>query len=236
MYYLDHGDTNSLREILAFASRRTDKERLNGYAEYLMPIHIYSELGRVRVSRRGDDYKPIEIIDFYSYKKISAVMKVNNSNLAKLRNEINNIYSGGLKRGLERLFKWPTTEAPDALKSLFVDGWVQQGMLQHFDYHVGSGSRNDHSRQQCLRRLMSESFDKTVFSKSYAQSWCEPGSIARLMKLANTIASMCRNAKRSPHNYEKAIEEWERDLDFLRREYYEKLVGWEELVWPSTEM
>lgn len=236
LHYLDSGDTNYLRGILCFVSRSKDAEKLSGYAEYLMPVHVVHYGDSVKISRRGDNYEPIEVFDFHIYKKLISVMKVSNSNLKKLKVDVEKIYSGGWKKGVERLFKWPSTEAPESLRSLFVDGWVKEGMLQHYNYHVGNGSRSDSFRQQQLRRLMSEDFDDKIFAKNYILSWGEPLSIARLMKLANTIASMCRNAKRSPHDYEKAIAEWERDLEYLRKKYYEQLLGWEQVEWPSTDL
>jgi hypothetical protein len=60
-----------------------------------------------------------------------------------------------------------------------------------------------------------------------------PSTARRLQKLANTLASLARNAKRRrTASLDRAIHEWEQDLGFLYEKYYVGLFGF---GWPATE-
>jgi hypothetical protein len=56
---------------------------------------------------------------------------------------------------------------------------------------------------------------------AYLSEWGEPKSVKRLQKLAESIAAFTRNAKRrSRGGCSKAIQDWETDLAYLKRTYY----------------
>ena len=62
--------------------------------------------------------------------------------------------------------------------------------------------------------------------------WGMPYSPKRLQKMANSIASFARNAKRRHDTkMDNAISEWETDLRFLYEKFY---VGRFGFGWPST--
>ena len=60
-----------------------------------------------------------------------------------------------------------------------------------------------------------------------------PRSSVRLKKMAESIATFCRNGKRRARSMELAVVEWEQDLEWLRVTYY---VGRFRFEWPSTEV
>ena len=60
-----------------------------------------------------------------------------------------------------------------------------------------------------------------------------PGTAERLEKLADTLASFARNAKRrATRSYAKAIDDWEGDLALLHEEYYGNMFHF---WWASTD-
>jgi hypothetical protein len=68
-----------------------------------------------------------------------------------------------------------------------------------------------------------------VFGDEYG----DPGSEGRLQKMANVIASNCRNFKKNDaHRYRQAIADWECDLALLHARYYK--AG--SFPWPPTDV
>ena len=67
----------------------------------------------------------------------------------------------------------------------------------------------------------------------FGDEYGEPGSEARLKKMADVIASACRNTKRRRDgaDYDVAIADWEGDLAYLKREFYDRFYEFE---WPAT--
>ena len=58
-------------------------------------------------------------------------------------------------------------------------------------------------------------------SPDYVKSWGPPSSPARLKKMAHSLASFARSAKRrSSASFALAISQWEADLAMLREEFY----------------
>jgi len=61
--------------------------------------------------------------------------------------------------------------------------------------------------------------------------WGDPGSPARLKKMADSIASFARSKKRHDEvRFAQAIRDWESDLGHLHRTYY---VGRFGFGWPT---
>ena len=56
--------------------------------------------------------------------------------------------------------------------------------------------------------------------QDYLDEWGEPRSKERLMKMANTIAALLRNAKNKVNQPVDAIREWESDLDWLKEKFH----------------
>ena len=73
-----------------------------------------------------------------------------------------------------------------------------------------------------------------IDNAAYAAEWGRPNTAQRLQKLAETIAALTRNAKRrNAARMDKSIREWESDLAYLKRRYYE---GRFSFPWPVTDI
>ncbi|MBY5363689.1 hypothetical protein HFO97_27855 [Rhizobium leguminosarum] len=129
-------------------------------------------------------------------------------------------------------FRWPTTEARSGDGSFQFPTSQTEGMLAYLDYRVGR-THGVHStiRQSILSRVFEKSLPPS-FEKSYMDEWGSNGSAARLRKIAESVASFARNAKRrNEESLAEAIRHWEQDLKFLHDRYY---VGKFNFGWPST--
>ena len=132
-------------------------------------------------------------------------------------------------------FKWPSTEAPGGDGQLFAIGWPEEGLLALMGYHVGQTSDlGSPVRRELLARIFSGQLPPVV-SPGYMLEWSKPGTSLRLRKLAESIASFTRNAKRRRRStgLADAISDWEDDLRFLYEGYY---VGFFRFTWPSTKL
>ncbi len=129
-------------------------------------------------------------------------------------------------------FTWPSTDAPinkhGSLGDLY---WYKEGLLSYVGYQVGKtngvSTRLRHKTLDCVL------FNKlpNVQSKEYMDEWGEPKSVTRLKKMAECLASFCRNAKRNnPHSYRHAIDDWQSDLTYLKETYFNS-----GFPWPKTD-
>jgi len=129
-------------------------------------------------------------------------------------------------------FEWPSTDAQEGDGSL--DSGVfrhSSGLLRYMDYKVGVNGYRDRDRRDVLKRVYEEKLPN-VNSAAYMAEWGQPKSSQRLQKMADSIASFVRNAKRQSFNdLSMAIDEWESDLAFLKQKYY---IGHYDFVWPRT--
>ncbi len=118
-------------------------------------------------------------------------------------------------------FTWSTTTANPGLQNLSSDAFThKEGLLKHYGYKVGMNGLSESDRRKIL---------DTVFLRpllhmddlAYLKEWGEPNTAKRLQKLAESIAAFTRNAKRNNNSsFSKAIQDWETDLAYLRRTYY----------------
>lgn len=130
-------------------------------------------------------------------------------------------------------FAWPSTDAPGGDGSLSTRGWLDDGLLSQMGYRVGNTRGEEQPRR---RKILAEVFASSlppVLPPVFLAEWGSAESAARLRKMAESIASFCRNAKRQRICKTTAIDEWERDLEYLYREYY---VGKFHFDWPSTQI
>ncbi len=142
------------------------------------------------------------------------------------------------ERVIERLielseegFPWPSTAAPTGDGYIDVDNWPQKGMLSFIGYHVGDRGLNGDERRKILDFAYAGRLPN-VNNQSYMDQWAKPKSLARLRKMAESIAAFCRNRKRKDPNA-LAVQDWEVDLEYLRTKYY---VGRYDFAWPSTKL
>jgi len=127
-------------------------------------------------------------------------------------------------------FLWPTTNVEASECDLEnTDEWPKKGILGFMSYKVGEQGINETSRHDILDYVYSQDLPN-VNSIEYMKEWGVPRSSRRLMKMAQSIASFARNAKkRNDNKYELAISEWEADLDYLKCTYYKN----NSFIWPK---
>lgn len=131
----------------------------------------------------------------------------------------------------EDWFKWPGADASLGDGSLTLE-WLEEGVLKFLGYQVGKSSDlSSPLREAILGRVFGGEIPP-AFAQSYLAEWGVPASSMRLRKMAESIASFARNAKRRrDERLDQAIEDWEHDLQFLHDEYY---IGRFRFAWPVT--
>lgn len=130
-------------------------------------------------------------------------------------------------------FIWPTTKVRPSHQSL--DGFAAEeiGYLRRQGYRVGKNGIPEYKRRQILEYCYQRGVLPADYSAEYVQSWGAPGSSARLHKIAESIASFCRNYRRKAGASPEAIHDWEADLEWLRKTFYE---GRFFFSWPGTDI
>jgi hypothetical protein len=146
--------------------------------------------------------------------------------------------SAGTSMAPDPGFEFPSADiyrARELAGTALGDGnWRETGLLRLSGYRVGMMRGKPKSeRQRILNFIFLEDDLRDVNDEEYASEWGPPKSAPRLKKLSDTIASLARNAKRSPGNYAQAVEEWEEDLAYMRSTFYER---WGDFPWPDTEV
>jgi hypothetical protein len=107
----------------------------------------------------------------------------------------------------------------------------EKGLLKEFGYKVGINGLPESQRRQILDHIYDKRLDFNDNS-TYLKEWGEPQSDKRLQKIAESIAAFSRNAKRrNIKSLSKAIQDWEADLAYLKKTYYN---GRFTFQWPHT--
>lgn len=233
--FLENNNQNIIREVLEFARHERDFDVLQKYAEHLLPIKISLIDGQIKVrlvqdARGGSKEK----VSYEIFRAIDRNLVVTDRTITELRLAVSKIFSGDWQVALEKYLRWPTTDAPESLHKIIASGWLETGLLRHYGYRVGEGGIPERDRRDKLEGVINAKLNAKIFDGNYMDQWGDAGSFKRLMKLANTIAAMCRNAKRSPFDYKKAISEWEADLAYLKESHYERALNLEMIRWPQT--
>jgi hypothetical protein len=136
---------------------------------------------------------------------------------------------------LDEAFQWPNTEAEHGETALGPTDWPQVGMLGFLGYSVGQNGELRTTRQRILRDLLYKVDLPKVENQAYVAEWGAPESGARLRKMAQSIASFCRGARRRDEfAMSVAIEEWEEDLAWLKKTYYDGRFD-RQFTWPDTK-
>ncbi|MCS3616301.1 hypothetical protein [Salinibacter ruber] len=106
--------------------------------------------------------------------------------------------------------------------------------LGHLGYSVGHSGENRARRREALRKgfKMEKTSLPGEYSTRYIEKWGPAESGARLKRIADHIATHCRNNKNNPADYDLAIEQWEADLGWLKKKYYSPLTYG--FTWPET--
>lgn len=124
-------------------------------------------------------------------------------------------------------FRWPSTTAEKGNGQLVFEADAF-GVLALAGYRVGvTRGEPEATRWRTLTRL----FQDEITHAPPGGEWGSRGSAQRLKKLAYTIAALTRNAKRRGLPMERAVAEWETDLEHLHGRFY---VGRFDFPWPNT--
>ena len=129
-------------------------------------------------------------------------------------------------------FEWPSTEAPMGDGTIDDQGWPEQGLLSYMGYCVGTNGIPQSERLGLLNYIYYQELPN-VNDPEYMNGWGTPRTGPRLQKMANSIASFIRMAKRrSLASLGPAIRDWTDDLEYLHDNYY---VGRYDFVWPIID-
>lgn len=133
---------------------------------------------------------------------------------------------------LEQKFRWPTTVAEVGLNRLTPFDASTIGMLKVLGYRTGKSGLPQSERRSLLRSAFTRALPSRE-SSEYMDEWAKPRSSRRLQKLAESLATFARNAKRQEVvDKSLAIKHWEADLRFLKKTYYDESSF--SFDWPRT--
>ena len=146
-----------------------------------------------------------------------------------------------LKSVENEYFAWPDTFAMPGSKHNIKIDTTQDGLLAMFGYRVGMNRLRTDERRYKLKTLYEYDLStlRGQIDNNYLYEWAGVRSSGRLKKMAITIATLTKNAKRSHMNGQRnmsvAISEWESDLAWLKSTYYDGRYNhrgrW---YWPTT--
>lgn len=136
-----------------------------------------------------------------------------------------------LNQTTESRFLWPSTEAPESSISLDAIDAQEKGLLGIMGYRVGQNGLSEFQRRDLLSAIYEESLVQCG-SPDYMAQWGNNSTSTRLQKLANCLATFTRNAKRRHLvSLTKSVQNWEDDLSFLKKSFYEGRYSFD---WPET--
>jgi hypothetical protein len=92
-------------------------------------------------------------------------------------------------------FDWPTTHVVLGPGVGFDVERPTVGFLRAMGYTVGRNGRSRSERRRVLRRIYGAPVPAN-FDANYRAEWGQPSTCARLKKMANTIATLCRSPRR----------------------------------------
>ena len=217
------------RSCLPFGSGTGDNTRAfkeTGVLEWLEAVSP--------ASQQADDLQAawLSLIDLYAAQPADRV----STRLAAARTTIKDEWARR-QRSPDKpqgFFVWPNTAATMGDASLGSISAPKRGMLAALGYHVGvTKGLPGHVRQFLLDEMFAMHLP-LVHSLSYTREWDDPSTPGRLRKMADTIASLVRNAKRRSQGAPTRMQlEWEDDLNHLYSSYY---LGLFSFGWPDSDV
>jgi len=130
-------------------------------------------------------------------------------------------------------FPWPKTDAAPSALTTDAVSMVEysDGLLRYLGYRVGKQGASVQRRREILEGAFLSQHLPQVNSNEYTAEWGNADSAKRLKKMANFIATECRNAKRQKHaDFSAAIADWESDFNWLKSKFYtgrfDQSFGW----------
>lgn len=133
--------------------------------------------------------------------------------------------------------EWPTTHVGLTTSSILSADWPEEGILSFVGYRVG---KTNPTRPKELRKLILEGIFlgeiPPIIPRNLLSDWGDPDTKKRLLKIANVLAALTRNAKRKRQaDMSIAIGHWEDDLEYLRRKFWlPNFSAWGASSWPSA--
>ncbi len=118
-------------------------------------------------------------------------------------------------------FAWVSTDVSLSQHSVGDADWPDEGMLKRMGYSVGASGKDEASRRLVLEAVYHCEELPDLVSQEYVAKWGNHESSTRLRQIAITIASLCRNLKRRNVEAGQAVKNWEDDLEWLKRSYYD---------------
>lgn len=211
---------------------RSDLFAFAKYLRLILPLKCNIKKKELKIIE--DDWEQF-LIEFESYNFLYKIDNtINHEKYLRIKKQLESTFSSSWQDSLKRVIKWPTTEAPLGIEQLFPNGWQESGLLSSCGYTVGKSGATETIRRAILSRLVEQDINFANFKSDYINSWGKTNSLERLLKIARTIAVLCRNAKGSPNDLKKAITEWESDLAFLKEKYFHTFLNLDNQKWPRT--
>ncbi|MDC0067609.1 hypothetical protein OAL10_02280 [Gammaproteobacteria bacterium] len=97
----------------------------------------------------------------------------------------------------------------------------KKGLLSTMHYHVGMEATPEPKRRLILDQILTKNVP-FVPPPSYMDEWGEPRTQERMRKLEKVIKELVNDAQHrrgKGKDFEKAISEWQSDLDYIRKNY-----------------
>lgn len=220
-----HRNSSQLKKLVGLLENPKTERALANYLSVYFPLRgELPELAIEDVLFESDkswfcDANVVEFSDFLLLRQ--RIGYISRDEMREIIGKIRSI--ANWPKVLSTYLRWPSTEAPEALRRLLGNFPVATGVLAAHGYHVGQSGITASARRKILDDILCVELQDLRVSAGpeYIDEWGAPHSIPRLMKLANTLAALCRNARRSTRNFDLAITEWEQDLSHLKRRYYD---------------
>lgn len=129
---------------------------------------------------------------------------------------------------------FPTTDAPKGRGKLPSVDWPPVSPLKLMGYAVGKKHGVGVFRRQDILKAAFLGPIPNAYGPEDMKRWSAPKTAQRLLQIAENIAASCRNQKRyDPRKYGEAIRDWEHDLAWLKRTFYD---GHFRFAWPVTAL
>lgn len=112
--------------------------------------------------------------------------------------------------------------AERAAEGIIKTGAPKEGLLKKIGYKVGKEGASEKRRRQLLDFIITADPLPFVWSPAYMEGWGKAGSPERYNKLTSVIRSLSNGNQHLP-NIDKAIIEWQTDLDYLDQHWKEKI-------------
>jgi hypothetical protein len=127
-----------------------------------------------------------------------------------------------------------TKETKPFNRKHYPDFAFQHGLLSFVGYRVGQSGESRNTCQEILDWVYECPNLPKVNSEEYINGWGTEQSPERLKKMANSLAGFINSKKNHHDDFNEALNDWEQDLEYLKKEYYVKESF--KFKWPSIKL